>query len=191
MNTQSRSPEAGYSIAELLTVVAIVGVLSLVTVPSFIGYFNSNKVKTAMRTFTSDLRTARATAITQGREVKVSFDAGSKKRAYDLYLGDRAFGTVPTANWTRLTGPGSNPPRPAKLLDDVVYFPADSGTTPQTFTDIDPTPDSKLDVVFFPDGHVGLPAGAVSGTITIKTDMKVPQPSYAITISPSGRVLAQ
>ena len=144
-----------------------------------------------MRTFTSDLRTARATAISQGREVKVSFKTGAKQRAYDLYLGDRAFGTVPTANWTALSGPGSNPPKPAKILDDVVYFPADSASTPQTFTDLDTTPDGKLDVIFFPDGHAGLPTNATSGTITIKTDMSVPKFSYAITISPSGRVLAQ
>ena len=37
MDKQRNGLEGGYSIAELLTVVAIVGVLSLVTVPSFIG----------------------------------------------------------------------------------------------------------------------------------------------------------
>ncbi len=191
MNKQDGRSEGGYSIAELLTVVAIVGVLSLVTVPSFIGYFNSNKVKAAMRTFSSDLRTARSTAISQSREVKLTYKTGTKQRAYDLYLGDRAFGTVPSANWTRLTGPGSNPPKPSKILDDVVYFPADSVTTPQTFTDLDTTADGWLDVIFFPDGHAQLPTAATSGTITIKTDMNVPKSSYAITISPSGRVLAQ
>jgi Tfp pilus assembly protein FimT len=178
-------------LAELLTVVAIIAVMSLVTVPSFIRYFNSNKIKTAMSTFSADVRTARATAIAQGREVKLTFKAGTNLRAYDLYLGDRSFGTVPTANWTRLTGPGSSPPKPAKSLDSVVYFPADSVTTPQTFTDLDTTPDGWIDVVFYPDGHAQLPANATSGTITIMTDMKVPKPAYAITISPSGRVVAQ
>ena len=191
MNKSSSVREAGYSIAELLTVVAIVGVMSLITIPSFIGYFNSNKVKTAMRTFTSDVRTARATAIAQAREVKVTFKTGAKQRAYQLYLGDRAFGTVPTANWAPLTGPGSTPPKAAKILDDVVYFPDDSASTPQSFTDLDSPTDGRLDLIFFPDGHAGLPAGAASGTITIKTDMTVPKASYAITISPSGRVLAQ
>lgn len=189
MNHSVRRPEAGYSLAELLTVVAIVGVLSLVTVPSFIGYFNSNKIKTAMRNFSSDLRTARATAISQSREVKLSFKTGTNKRDYNLYIGDRGFGTVPTANWTRLTGPGSNPPKPAKALDNVVYFPADSASTPQTFTDIDG--DGFLDVIFFPDGHAQLPSGLAVGTVTLKTDMNVPKSNYAITISPSGRVLAQ
>ena len=191
MNKRASRKEAGYSLAELLTVVAIVGVMSLVTIPSFIGYFNSNKVKAAMRTLSSDLRTARATAIAQGREVKLTYKTGPTERAYDLYIGDRGFGTVPTANWTRLTGPGSNPPKPSKSLDSVVYFPDDSASTPQTFTDLDTAPDGWLDVVFFPDGHAGLPANAASATITIKTDMTVPKASYAITISPSGRVLAQ
>ena len=188
MNKQASRSEAGYSLAELLTVVAIVGVMSLVTIPSFIGYFNSNKVKSAMRAFTSDLRTARAMAITQSREVKVTFTTGANQRAYDLYLGDRAFGTVPAAGWTPLTGAGSTPPKPTKNLDNVVYFPADNPpTTLQTFITSAPA----AEIIFFPDGHVRLPTNAASGTITIMTDMNVPKPSYAITISPSGRVLAQ
>lgn len=185
MNKPSTRFEAGYSIAELLTVVAIVGVLSLVTVPSFIGYFNSNKVKTAMRAFTSDLRTARATAISQGREVKLSFNTGAGQRDYTLSLGNTGFNAT---TWTPLTGPGSNPPKPAKSLDSVVYFPThNAATSPQTFI----TSGTTAEVIFGPDGHAKLPPNTASGTITIKTDMKVPQPSYAITISPSGRVLAQ
>ncbi|MEA2236279.1 MAG: hypothetical protein QOC81_1003 [Thermoanaerobaculia bacterium] len=191
MRKQARRLEAGYSLTELLTVVAIIAVMSLITVPSFISYNNSNKIKVAMRAFSADLRTARATAISQGREVKLTFKTGANLRNYSLYLGDRAFGTVPTANWTPLTGAGSSSARAFKTLDPVIYFPDDGTSTPQTFTDLDPTPDGWLDVIFFPDGHAQLPTGATSGTITIKTDMRVPKVSYAITISPSGRVLAQ
>jgi prepilin-type N-terminal cleavage/methylation domain-containing protein len=187
-----RSSEAGYSLVELLTVVAIIGVLALVTVPSFITYYNSNKSKAAMRTFTSDLRGARATSIQRSHEVKLSFVTGTGKRTYTIYEADRAFDVAGyTTVWTPLTGPGSNPYRPPKTLDPSVYFPADSPSTPQNFTDTDPTPDGDLDVIFFPDGHCQIPAGGVSATITLKTDMNIPKPQYAIVISPSGRVQAQ
>jgi hypothetical protein len=89
-------------------------------------------------------------------------------------------------------------------MENTVYFPAAG----QTFTDdwdcvssppncvanppVGPgAPDGLIDVVFFPDGHVQLPAGASSGSIIIKTDMKIPRAQYTISVSPSGRVLAQ
>lgn len=201
MNAQN-SHQAGYSLAEMLTVVAIIGTLALVSVPAFMNYYNSNKVKTAMRTFTSDLRTARMTAISRGRIVKFTYktstvsDLGNKKpavteRTYNFYEGNRSLGPINQITWTPLTGAGSNPPRPEKVLDDVTYFPLDSGPTPQTFTDDDQVADGWLDVIFYPDGHVKLPANTTSGTITIKSDRRVPKPQYAIQISPSGRVTAR
>jgi prepilin-type N-terminal cleavage/methylation domain-containing protein len=189
-----KSRQAGYSLAEMLTVVAIIGTLALVTVPSFMNYYNSNKVKSSMRAFMSDLRTARMLAISRGREVKFSYQTGAKSRTYNYYEGNRSMGVV--TQWTPLTGPGSNPPRPQKTLEDVAYFPLDAPDAPQTFVDEDTIPDGFIDVIFFPDGHVRIPVndatqrGAV-GTITIKTDRKVPKKQYAIEISPTGRVIAK
>ncbi len=194
MNARHRVPrrrEAGYSLPEMLTVLAIVGALALVSIPAFINFYRSNKVKTAMRTFTSDLRGARALAIQKGHEVKLSFDIGTGKRTYNIYEAPFAIGVIQNAQWTPLTGTGSNPIRPAKVLDNIVYFPADATANPQTFTDIDPTPDGLLDIVFFPDGHAQMPAGLTSAIVSIKTDYTVPKPIYQIQISPSGRVLAQ
>jgi prepilin-type N-terminal cleavage/methylation domain-containing protein len=194
--------QAGYSLAEMLTVVAIIGTLALVSVPAFMNYYNSNKVKTSMRTFTSDLRGARMTAISRGRIVKFSYrtaaasDLGNKQpalteRTYNLFEGNRSLGAIDQITWTPITGTGSNPPKPEKILDDVTYFPQDSVSTKQTFLDEDRPNDGWLDVIFYPDGHVKLPPNTTVGTITIKSDRKVPKPIYAIEISPSGRVAAR
>jgi len=202
--------QAGYSLAEMLTVVAIIGVLALVMVPNFMSFYQSNKMKSSMRNFTTDLRSTRQLAITHGRQAALSFQTGVNQRSYNLYLGDKPFNST---SWTAQTGPGLN--RPTKVLENIAYFPANGAPTPQTFTDVDgdidcsvspcvticstctpPTPagapDGKLDVIFFPDGRVKLPTGLTSGTITIKTDLnRLPKPQYTITISPSGRVQAQ
>src|SRR5258708_5717217 len=122
----SRRREAGYSLPEMLTVLAIIGALALVSIPAFINFYRSNKVKTAMRTFTSDLRGARALAIQKGHEVKISYNTGAGQRTYNLYEAPIAIGVVPNASWTPLTGTGSSPARPAKMLDNAVYFPADA-----------------------------------------------------------------
>lgn len=202
--------EAGYSLAEMLTVVAIIGVLSLVMVPNFIGYYQSNKMKTSMRDLTTDLRTVRQLAITQGKQAALVYDTGNGQRSYNYYLGDKAFGST---TWRPQTGRGAL--RPTRFLDDIAFFPNDTGSpkTTQTFAqdllNCDPTQawapncatgvglggtanaDSTYDVVFYPDGRVQLPANSTAGTITIQTTLtKLPKSKYTITISPSGRVIA-
>jgi len=200
MNRTTRS-QAGYSLPEMLTVVAIIGVLALVMVPNFISFYQSNKMKSSMRNFTTDLRSTRQLAISQGKQAALSYQTGANNRSWDLCLGDKPYNSQV---WTRQTGPGRT--RPTKLLDDIAYFPADGVPTPQSFTlthfiDCSVSPcttsptvlaDGKVDVIFFPDGRVQLPTAATSGTLTIKTDLnRIPKPQYTITISPSGRVQAQ
>ena len=194
MNRKLRC-QAGYSLAEMLVVVAIIGMLALVMVPNFMTFYESNKMKSSMRNFTTDLRSVRQLAISQGKQAALSFATGSGKRSYDWYLGDKPFNSV---NWTPQTGPGRS--KPTRFLDDIAYFPTNAGATPQTFNDVldcSANPcvtgaDGKIDVIFFPDGHVQLPNAVLTGTITIKTDLsKLPKTQYAITVSPSGRVLAQ
>jgi prepilin-type N-terminal cleavage/methylation domain-containing protein len=184
MKVQQRR-EAGYSLPEMLVVIAIIGLLALVTVPAFINFFQSNKMKASMRNFTTDLRGIRSRAIAQGLQTKLTYATGSNgTNSYDFWQGDSPFGNSPT--WTRLTGTGAN--LSTKVMDNVVYFPPDGASTPQNFTDIDS--DGTLDVIFFPNGQVKLPSGITTGNITIKTDMKITKPQYTITISPSGRVQA-
>lgn len=180
--------QAGYSLVEMLTVIAIIGILALVTVPNFITYMQSNKMKTSMRAFTSDLRTMRQTAITQGVQTRVTFTPDSTNtpaaRTYDFWRGNSAFGARPT--WTQMTQPDSTKAPLMKgfsrHLDDVVYFPK----TGQTFD----AASGVYSVIFYPDGRVGMPAGATTASVVIKTDMKVPKDTFTIDLSPSGRVYA-
>ena len=95
-------------------------------------------MKSSLRNFTSDLRSARAVAISRGHQVKLSFKTGTATHVYNYFEGDRAVGTVST--WTPVTGSGSKPPKAQREVDQIVYFPADSATTPETFIDEDATP---------------------------------------------------
>lgn len=182
-----KSHQAGFSLVEMLTVVAIIGILGLVTVPSFVTYFKSNKVKTSMGNFTSDVRTMRQLAIVQGVQTKITFTPDTvstpASRAYDFWQGNSTYNST---TWTQLTQ--SDLTKKALIkgytrrLDDIVYFPK----TGQTF-------DSSAGVysmVFYPDGRVGMPTGATTASVILKTDAKVPKQTYSVDVSPSGRVYA-
>ena len=138
--------QCGYSITELLVVVAMIGALSLVAVPSFISMMNSNRMNTSIRMVASDLRSARGRAVSQGRPTKIALTTGTTARSYSLYdcssidsAGKVTCGATPV--WT-------------KQLETTTYF---DDTT--NFTDIDSTANGDLDVVFRTDGTLaGAPA---------------------------------
>lgn len=182
--------EAGYSLPEMLTVVAIIGVLSLVVVPQFVNMYQSARVKSNMRNFTTDLRKMRSLAAERGVQTKLSYSTGSAARTYEMYYGSAAIGTTQT--WTKLGTNGQY----LKSLDSVINFPADSASTPQTFNDVDA--DGKLDIIFLPNGGCSMPKDPNDptktlsvGSITIKTPLKkVTVQQYQIDINPVGRVLA-
>lgn len=197
-----KSRQAGYSLAEMITVVAIVAMMTLVTVPSFISFRNSGKMRASVNTFTSDLRGARQRSITRSRQVMVTYEptaAGAApvnyKRTYSFYEGNLPFNSTTWAPITLTPGGGATTQR---KLDDVIYFPSTGASTPQTFDDTlacvssacTSGTDGRPEVIFFPDGRVRVPSGQTIGQITLLTDMKIAKKKYIIQLSPSGNVKA-
>ena len=198
-----RPQQAGYSLTEMITVVAIIGVLALVTVPAFMNFRNSAKMRASVSSFTTDLRSARQRAITRSRQVIVTYEVTASgaapknyKRKYYFYEGDLPFNST---TWRPVAFVAAGAAAQMHTLDDIIYFPTDSANTPQKFDDtLACTPgscttgtDSNPEVIFFPDGHVTVPSGSTLGQITIKTDLtRVTHPQYRIDISPSGNIKA-
>jgi type IV fimbrial biogenesis protein FimT len=61
--------QRGFTLVELMVVVAIAAVLIAMAVPSFTGLIKSNQVSSAVNTFMSDVRFARSEAIKRGGSV--------------------------------------------------------------------------------------------------------------------------
>ncbi|MGX9728501.1 MAG: GspH/FimT family pseudopilin [Candidatus Electronema sp. VV] len=65
--------EAGFSFAELMVVIALIGILSAIALPSLLGGLPEKKQKNAAIALYSDLQRARLTAVKENRSQSVQF----------------------------------------------------------------------------------------------------------------------
>ncbi len=163
--------ESGYSLVEILVVVAIIGVISLVTVPNFIAMQHSGKLKSSLRTFVGDIRAMRQRAVTRHVKTKVSFTTGTSTTARQYTMAEF---NATTSTWTQVG--------PPKSLEESCYVVSSTG-----FTDIDS--DGTLDIVFKNDGALDLGSATLPATAVLKTDWDIPTKQYTVTVRFSGAVL--
>ena len=164
--------QSGYSLIEILVVVAIIGIISLVTVPNFISLQRSAKIKSSMRNFVSDIRTMRQRAVTRHTPTKLSFTTGTATTARDYSLWEWDATATPPA-WTQIG--------PTKRLEEACYI-----VSKTNFNDVDG--DGTWDIVFKTDGTPLLAAGVFQATAVLKTDWNIPTTQYTITVVISGSV---
>jgi prepilin-type N-terminal cleavage/methylation domain-containing protein len=173
--------ERGYSLAELMVVVAIIGIFSLVTVPAFMKYQQSSQIRASTRQMNADFRAARQRAITRNNPVAVSFAVGAtpgggfRKGQYALF--DRVVDTSTdpdTITWVRI-GVWKN------MLDPVYFLDSD-------FASDAATDDALDDVIFLGNGTIAnMPVGAgETPDVEFKTDSKVPNNHVKDTFNASG-----
>ena len=162
-----RTP-SGYSLAELLVVVAIIGIVSLVTVPNFISLRRSSMLKTSTRNFAADIRAARQRAVTKHQRTKVSFDTGTTARGYRLFEWN------PTTNaWDQI---GAD-----RVMEEGCYI-----LSATNFPDRDVPPDATNDIVFKVDGAPLYDPTVFSGTVRVQTEWNLPTKAFDLEMSYAG-----
>ena len=181
MRSRLKQKSGGFSLIEMLVVVAIIGVLSLISVPAFMNFRRSNDFKTGMRNFTTDLRNARAAAIANSYDVRCEIQIGSITLKQYKFFWSRDNGTT----WTALPLPGTGGPAGnMKQFTNSVWANSYSG-----LPDVDGN--GNPDIVFHPNGAVTLAAGSTTATVVLATDWtKINYDRYTVTLSPSGQLQA-
>lgn len=168
----------GFSAMEIVVVIAIIGILSLVTIPSFINLQRRNTVRRGLRFFTSDLRSARQLAISKNTWVRMRF---IDERHYSMFQSrDRG------ATWQPLTLGAVD------STSNVRALPPSLTVTSNTFNDSDNPADDRPDIDFRPDGTAGDFNGNVStgGTVTLRTEWRDILNTVAVELRTTGQIIS-
>lgn len=179
MMMKRKAGQSGYSLIELLVVVALIGVISLVSVPNFISMYRSSKIKGAIRQFTSDVRNARQIAVSENTRTMVSIGTTAAER--DRYWTYRQVDGA----WELIGRPEGKTLEEA-TENTTVYFSATDFADSVTADGAE-----RKDIIFDRNGTIRpfptVGAGQFPG-ITIRTDDDVPIPQYTVRVSPAGTV---
>lgn len=170
-HARTRSRQRGYSLAEALVVVTIIGLITGVTVPFFMNYLRSNRIRSSAMYFQTAIRFARQRAATKRIQTRLSFDTAARPGKYTIWEATYDATTGALSGWTALQ------PKD-RYLDQGVYFANDAGqpvgdgydNTGSAIANADTRPD----IVFNLDGSAVNSADTTKppGTLWLKTDFK-------------------
>ncbi len=163
--------KVGFTAVELMIVLAIMGIMLVAAVPSFVQFTRNSRIKSGAQMVVSALRTARSYAITKRKNCMVIVD--TTMNAVKIYENDT--GTL--SNWKVM-------PKTIVISHEIssgyhlnVPYPDDSAAASGSYT-------SKPTVKFKPTG-----GATIGGTIQVSDDDKTnPDTSYITWTNITGRV---
>lgn len=173
MNTaRTRSSQRGYTLAEALVTITIIGLISGVSVPFFMNYLRANRIRSSAAYFQTALRYARQRAVTKHIHTRISFLPDTDPGQYTIFEAQEDSSGNITA-WT------ATQPQ-VRYLDKGVTFANDADATvgvPDVYKNDGTTTtatDGRPDIVFGIDGsaiNMKDPTAA-PGTLYLKTNFK-------------------
>ncbi len=168
----------GFTIIELLSVVAIVGIMMAIILPKF-RISEKTEVQLAGIQLAQDLDVARTRALSTREMVRVAFKTGTRK--YGGYLDEDGNGTIAEtdAEWQALRGFGVRelPPRVQYGRGAAGAIPGDASSGAVTF------PAGRIE---FDSRGLTMPMGT-RGVVYLASDND-PYAVVAIQVTPSGNV---
>lgn len=156
---------------ELLVVVAIIGVVALITVPALIQLMPQYRIRSAASETAAAIRMIRQRAVTTRSPWRISFDLGLNRYRY-YTLKSPNLDMALEASWTSISRDGLNPAGSGDMWVNVTAVQL--GTTTNTFKDVTCPTDGMLDLIFMRDGSVSNKAAcgaAATALLTFTPDL--------------------
>jgi type IV fimbrial biogenesis protein FimT len=141
---------SGFSLIEMMVVIAIIAIVASIAVPNFIGWLPKQRLGTASRDILSALHQARLRAVKENADVTVQFDIGND--SYIAFL-DNGEG-------------GGNPADGVQNGSEIAF----KSTAMPAGIDLNNTTFSNNRISF---SRRGLPNNVTGGTVTIRNSENV------------------
>ena len=184
--------ERGFSLVELLIVVAIVALMAGVALPGIAQYIRNYKIRGAAQEVTGELQAARSKAIMSNTNAGVSFvvvDADSYRFVQEDLTGDEAFGPLKDLpgglTFVVATAAGSGPSLRFNRLGGYCN-PAGSSCAPAVATVCRP---EEVTLRCSNGGGANYVAPQASGSVVITLLENTTQLRRTVQVAPGGRVM--
>lgn len=151
----------GYSLAELLTVVGILGVVTLVSLPALFQLLPQYRIRSASTELSAALRMTRQDAISSRRPWRITIDGPGSRYAISMLNSPTADMKVST-NWTRI-GENNRPAPSGAVWWKQLSTDIQISTT--GFNDIDCA--NGADIIFLRDGSIAPDFNSSCGTTAV------------------------
>jgi len=165
---RTRSRQRGYTLAEALVVVAIIGLVSGVSVPFFVNYMRQNRIRSSASYFQTALRYARQRAVTKHTQTRISFLPNTDPGEYTIFEGKQD-STGAVISWTAMQPTIRYLDKGVKFANDAAEPIADQYNNTGSVTS---ATDGRPDIIFGIDGSAinASDPTAAPGTLWLKTD---------------------
>lgn len=137
---------------EILVVVAIVGIVALVTVPALLQVMPQYRIRSAASETAAAIRLIRQRAVTTRSPWRITFDTSQNRYRYFSLNSPNADMAV-AANWTAMSRDGRN----RAVGDDEEWIQVTAvqlQSTTNSFKDVVCPTNSQIDLIFLRDGSV-------------------------------------
>lgn len=170
--------ERGYSLVELLVVVAIMGVVMLVTLPALIQLMPQYRIRSAASEAAGAMRMIRQRAISTRTPWRISYDP--VKNRYRFYTLRSPYADLSVAaNWRAIRRDGRTPDPINEdwFLSSEIDLQAAASAT---FKDVTCPTDGSLDLIFLRDGSVSKNAACGAASSAVLTFSPNPGVVFAV-----------
>ena len=82
--------DKGFTLIEVIVVIAIIGIVSAIAIPNYIGWLSDTRLKSAVGDLKSDMNIAKIRAIRENASVAVAFNIAANK--YEIFVDNGAGG---------------------------------------------------------------------------------------------------